>query len=432
MKNYLLGDEVFSLARDVNGNMLMTSNNGLRIVHESDLNAFLCGEIEYLIPFYFGEQDGIYNPEFNGAFMNNYATPDSVDFYFPTVQGLVRYHSAKLAIQEQKVKLEQVLLDGIPSSDILNIPRNTRFIQFDFLNPVFNEFYNVHYQYKLVHENEENQSWSTPVKSKALTLSYLQPGKYVLYFRAIDAGNKPNPWVEKVEFYIIPYFYETVYFYLACILLFTGSIVYFIIRRNEQQQQKLRSEADIRNTISELQLSSIQSQMNPHFIFNSLNVLIQLIHSSNPTKAEEFAVAFSKLLRNVLEQSNHHFITVEQELANMRSYLSIQSERFQDQFDYSVTCEELLLSRDIPVMLVQPFVENAIIHGVAHASQKCRIDVHFREQSDGGMLVTVADDGIGRDMSFQINRGRRQQSLGTELVRRKILLLREKYNLHIR
>jgi LytS/YehU family sensor histidine kinase len=254
----------------------------------------------------------------------------------------------------------------------------------------------------------------------------------VLYFRAIDAGNKPNPWVEKVEFYIIPYFYETVYFYLACILLFTGSIVYFIIRRNEQQQQKLRSEADIRNTISELQLSSIQSQMNPHFIFNSLNVLIQLIHSSNPTKAEEFAVAFSKLLRNVLEQSNHHFITVEQELANMRSYLAIQSERFQDQFDYSVTCDELLLSRDIPVMLVQPFVENAIIHGVAHASQKCRIDVHFREQADGRMLVTVADDGIGREKSFQINRGRRQQSLGTELVRRKILLLREKYNLHIR
>ena len=192
----------------------------------------------------------------------------------------------------------------------------------------------------------------------------------------------------------------------------------------------MEKEIEIQNTISDLQLKSIQAQMNPHFIFNSMNVLVQLISSQKLKKAEDFAISFSKLLRSVLEQSDKNFIPVGDEIKNLQSYLDIQQIRFEGSFSYIINCPDDLLKLQIPTMLLQPIAENAILHGIAHATYPCELRVDFSiKETD--IYIEISDTGIGRTQSKEINSSIAHSPLGIELIKRKINLLRAKYNIQV-
>ena len=152
-----------------------------------------------------------------------------------------------------------------------------------------------------------------------------------------------------------------------------------------------------------LEQKALQLQMNPHFIFNALNSIQSLISQKDEKKARYQLAKFSKLMRSILENSRSQVITLEDEIQTLQDYLAIEKSSRGNTFDFKVTTllevdtEELM----IPPMILQPFVENAIIHGVAHLTENGKIDIHFL-QKNKILECSIQDNGIGREAAKEI------------------------------
>jgi hypothetical protein len=429
LPNNLIGNDVFSLARDRDGNILMTSNSGMRIVHETNLSDYLAGRIEYLIPFVFGEEDGILNSEFNGGFQNNFVTSDSITFYFPSIQGLVEYKSLPPPDLTHYLSLKSILLDGKAIRKGVNIPRSTKFITFEYEDVDFNGFENVHYQYRLVKDGNI-QNWSAVQKNMDVVINYPEPGHYKIDFRRLDGRNLISPEITTYTFYVEPHFYETGWFFLFFIMVLILVITLILWMYLERKQRKFQQELDLKSTITELQLSSIQSQMNPHFMFNAMNVLVHMINLAPKKAAEEFAISFARLMRKVLEHSKKSFISIEDEISTIEDYLYIQKQRLGPDFDYVIQCPSYLRKIQIPTMIIQPLIENAIIHGVSQVDYPGKISVVFSGDVPFWQIV-IADNGIGIHNGQKKSLHTKKSSFGISLVQKKLELLKTRYDIAI-
>ncbi|MBX2949112.1 MAG: histidine kinase [Crocinitomicaceae bacterium] len=424
--NCLLSQDVFTLARTTDGQLYMSSNNGIWSVNETKLRDFCNGNISYLIPAYYGRETGMINTEFNGGFQNNYTCIGS-KFYFPSIYGLVELDTDQQLPRKKLIThLRSVLINDTITPGSTVFKRSTHTILFEFYTPVFTEQYNVYYQYKLTGEGLPDK-WNKPQKTGSVTLKMLPPGDYTFSVRAIDCFNDASPHLLSYHFTIRPHFYETTVFQILLVLLVIGIIVLFVRQKIKKEAEKNR----INNTLLELKLNAIHSKMNPHFMFNTLNNIVYLLTIENYTAAEELLQDFSLLLRSYLEKNDSSFITIGEEMEMIDLYLSIQQKRYNGQFDYFITYPEKLATAVIPSMLIQPFVENAIIHGLAHSKHpgKLTLDIYQNGQT---VDIRIKDDGIGRKESERINAKRSgHSSRGIALIREKIRVMEQKYLLHI-
>ncbi len=172
-----------------------------------------------------------------------------------------------------------------------------------------------------------------------------------------------------------------------------------------------------------LQQKLLRSQMNPHFIFNSLASIQNSIINEEPDKASKYLARFSKLVRNILDSSVEEFIPLEEELATIENYLELQKIRFPEKFDYSIEVDEQLdpESVQIPPMLAQPFIENSIEHGLKHKDSKGNIKIRFKLK-DGMIELEVEDDGVGRQKAQEILHkiDHKHKSLATSITLERI------------
>jgi hypothetical protein len=415
--------------RDQHGFLVISSNNGLQVIHEKDLVAYLTDQVDYLVPYYVGIQSGVFNTEFNGGFLNNHINVNGSVIYFPSAQGIVFYFSRPIEAKKTKVVLEGVFADGEKSGFPVEFARTTKQIRFDFFSVTYNEFDNVFYQYRL-EEIGKSAEWSEPSRSTTVLFDLLPPGEYVFEVRAINGSNDPNPETLRYTFKIPPYFYERPLVQIGIFFIFLLLVLLIVYRRNQQRQEKIKRELEVKNTITELELDAIHSQMNPHLIFNSLNVLMHLIRTKSFEKAEHFTVEFAQLLRNILEGSGAHFLEVVREIDLLENYLRIQEIRFRDEISYRIECDPSIYSKQIPAMLVQPLVENAIVHGLSHTVDRGNLVIRFEETSDF-LRISVEDDGIGRAQSAKIQQGKKRRSMGMALIQKKIDLMKSKYGVSI-
>lgn len=152
-----------------------------------------------------------------------------------------------------------------------------------------------------------------------------------------------------------------------------------------------------------LALRSLRSQMNPHFIYNSLNSVNNFISKNDERSANKYLSDFSRLMRSVMENSKHDFVLLSSETEILRLYLTLEHSRFNDKFDYTLEVEEGLENKGfmVPPMLIQPFIENAIWHGLRYKEVRGMLNVNLRED-DTNIIVTVEDDGIGRKKSMEL------------------------------
>jgi LytS/YehU family sensor histidine kinase len=183
-----------------------------------------------------------------------------------------------------------------------------------------------------------------------------------------------------------------------------------------------------------LEQKVLRLQMNPHFIFNALTNIVKFIQENRNNSAIQFLNKFSKLLRTTLESSREDFISLEDEIICLRSYLELQHIRFGNKFDYRITADELVDPENtiIPPMLIQPFVENAIEHGLRHKEGIGHLDVRFSRR-DSTILCEIEDDGIGRENAIKIHQDQRKhRSLATFIIRERIDGLNKKLNKKIK
>ena len=166
--------------------------------------------------------------------------------------------------------------------------------------------------------------------------------------------------------------------------------------------------------------------MNPHFIFNSLNSVNQFIATNNELEANQYLTKFSKLMRGVMENSKEDFIPFHEELELLKNYLALEKSRFQDKFDYEISVDEHLNSQNlqIPGMLIQPFLENAIWHGLRYKNEKGFLKLNF-QKSNNQLNIKIEDNGIGikesKNQKTEHQKNRNGRGMKNTLERIKLL-----------
>jgi len=196
-------------------------------------------------------------------------------------------------------------------------------------------------------------------------------------------------------------------------------------QRLRQQKAKL---ADVNDQLAEVQLAALRGQMNPHFIFNALNSIKKFVIANEPDNAEKYLGKFSKLIRSILDNSRSGMVTVEKELQLLKLYLDLEQLRFGTKLKYSITVGEDIQPGDIdiPSMIVQPFVENAMLHGIMHREDGGMVDIHFILHNDW-LEITIEDNGVGRAKSaaYKSEQAEPHQSIGIQVATKRLEALKK-------
>ncbi|MRI02458.1 tetratricopeptide repeat protein [Kriegella sp. EG-1] len=211
-----------------------------------------------------------------------------------------------------------------------------------------------------------------------------------------------------------------IYSLIAGIILM-GVAAFFFYRSN--QQQKLANNL--------LALKSLRSQMNPHFIFNALNSVNNYIAKNDERSANRFLSEFSTLMRSVLENSEEDFIPLSKELELLELYVKLEHSRFPDKFDYSLVVDDSIdiTSFEIPPMLLQPYIENAIWHGLRYKEVKGFLRINVLPKSKDCIQIVIADNGIGRkkSASLKTQNQKKQKSKGMGNIKKRVAILNDMY-----
>lgn len=203
-----------------------------------------------------------------------------------------------------------------------------------------------------------------------------------------------------------------------------------IIRANKIRENE---KTKLNKRIADLQLSSLQSQMNPHFIFNALGSIQYFIQTYDTVKADEFLSNFAMLMRSILESSKSKYITLNEEIKLLNLYVGLEEIRFETLFEYKIdVTENLDLENKIPPMIIQPFVENAINHGLYHLKgRKGLLTLKFESLNADNIMITITDNGIGRKAASEL-RSKSHKSRGMQIIGERLETINQSQELKIK
>ena len=217
-------------------------------------------------------------------------------------------------------------------------------------------------------------------------------------------------------------------FGFAGLIVLTLLIALLLISRSKINAQRRLSEMN--NRISELTQVNLRQQMNPHFIFNTLNSIQYFMYQHDKLATNDYLTKFSNLMRKVLENSQHTSVSLHDELEALKLYLELESLRFRDKFDYSITIDEEIdpVLYKVPAMLIQPYVENSICHGLIPLDHKGFVSIGIKQEKDC-LICTIEDNGIGREAGIEMKKSKNDgsNSLGTQITGSRLELLNSLY-----
>lgn len=297
---------------------------------------------------------------------------------------------------------------------------NHNSLQFHYTAVCLTDPSKIRYAYRL---KELDSNW-TFTNNRVVDFNFLQPGSYTFELKACNNNNVWTIHPLQYHFTIGQPFWQTWWFILLVISLIAAVIFIIFISRVRSVKEK----ATIKQQLAELEAKAIRAQMNPHFIFNSLNAIQETIITEKVDAAYDYLSRFSKLLRMVLDNSEKNFISLNSELETIRLYLSLEALRFSQSFTYSIELKEEPDKEDIfvPSLLLQPFVENAIWHGLSNKEGEKKLLLQF-EEKEGDLICIIQDNGIGRERAAEIKKNKlgagRFESKGTKLALQRVEIL---------
>ena len=281
-----------------------------------------------------------------------------------------------------------------------SLNRSQRFsIEFSGISFRSEQEMNYRYRIRQVYSDWEN------TRSNLLEFTSLPYGEYELEIIAINKlGKESEPLI--IKLHIKRPFYKTAWFIALIILLPLLLILFLYMRRlnkvRERQMQKLQQEIKM----LELEQTALRSQMNPHFIFNCISAMKQLVMENDTANTNKFIVNFASLVRQTFDNAPELYISLNDEIKFLTSYFELEKIRLEDRFNYSIDTTEVknVESLRVPNMVIQPFVENAIHHGIRYKKDgKGIIEVRFEQQEDL-LRCIVTDNGIGREKANQMKK----------------------------
>ncbi|RYD56106.1 MAG: hypothetical protein EOP56_14335 [Sphingobacteriales bacterium] len=361
--------------------------------------------------------------------------------YIGGSKGLMKFHTSidLGANKSQKTYITTVRVNNadfqwsLPDSLIpfLGVPSRYRFkpdqnsLTFSFTSVNLHRASRTRYEYALVGYSDKKIITST----NYVTFNNLPPGEYVLKVRSTANQIFTNEPYATFSFEISIPFWNTWWFRTIMVAIAVAAI-YFIYRsRLNRQMKKQQKELEVHRQITETKILAFQARMNPHFIFNSLNSIQYFITNNDKLATLNYLSKFARLLRQILDNTAGSRITLEKEIEMLRSYIEMEELRFEHKFEYELLIDENISVSEIkiPGMVIQPFVENAILHGLLHKTETGLLRIHFK--TNGRQVIcTVEDNGVGRSHSRALNEKKitQHKSHGTAIAINRLQLHNDK------
>ena len=314
-----------------------------------------------------------------------------------------------------KIQSVEVFLNGQPIDAHQPIKLKDQEISFTIHAPSLSKSGDLTYQYKL-----NDEKWNVgEFMENTVRYQSLAFGEYTLVIKLMFKGREIDQ--KMISFTVsTPFYYQTWFLLsIALALILVGQLIYRNRLKIKSAQNELQSELNL------LKLTTLQSQMNPHFMFNALNSIQEYIITNERKLAVKYLGKFAGLMRLYLNHSQVKEVTIEEELHALNLYLDLEKLRFNDTLEYEVSiAEEVNQDFTIPSFLAQPYVENAIKHGLFHKKTNRKLWVSFRVEPDDYLVYAIKDNGIGRAKSMEMNKAQiNHKSFATKATKSRVELL---------
>lgn len=382
-----------------------TQNNTWQNLTKTDgLETYNISDIEILnAKVYFASNKGIFAVHKNNCFKSKAA----LKVYFSNIE-----------IQEKATK--------IATQYFLNYDKNA--IKFTFNTNGYNTNESVVYRYRMI---GLNPSWIQLERGvNFVRYSSLPPGNFVFEVKGAKHNGSLSETI-KIKIEIAAPFWQKWWFYvLLSLSMIAISWLFFKkrLQRIEKEKQIELEKAEIDKELIYSQLENLRSQMNPHFIFNALNSIQEYIITNDKQTASVFLVKFSRLIRIYLEHSRESEVPLNEEIKALQLYLDLEKDRFEDTLNFEINVDSKINTFEnfVPSLFIQPYVENALKHGLLHKKSNRKLWVNFELDSQSQNLVcTITDNGIGRAASAILNQQNRKghRSFATSANQKRIELI---------
>lgn len=319
------------------------------------------------------------------------------DLMQPKTAPLAYISNVKIGGKEQEIKTKYEL------------PYKTNDITFNFNANGFKASSKNVFQYKLLGFNTE---WQTSeLNDDVVRYIGIPSGKYEFLLRTKSLDGSIGEESKGVKIIVQKPFWENWWFIAA--VFFTSVLAVVIYYRIKLQWKEKEGERELEKVIlasriSKLRLENLRSQMNPHFIFNSLGAIQDYVMKNEKYLASDYLVKFSRLIRMYLNHSRVNVISLKEELSSLEIYIALEQLRFENKFKVHFFVEKNVNKDqfEVPPLFLQPFVENAIKHGLVHKKEQGNLWITIKNKTANLLIVTIEDDGIGREKSSEINKKR--------------------------
>ncbi len=386
-ENGLPNNYIYAVVADNYGRIWMSSNGGLAML---DYKTGICKK--------FTEDEGLQSMEFNTASCYKdkkgniwFSGINGLNMVNPELSEVNTYSPAPLITNIQVMNTPYYSDTATPYLRHISLPYTKNFISFEFQSPNFSQSENIVYQYKLI---GVDTGWVSNGTKNVARYTQLKPGQYSFVVRSANTNyvwSKPST---VITVSIVPPWYNTWWFYLLASVSTAVLLSLFI----SQRVRNIRYKAATRQKIVETEMAALKAQMNPHFMFNCINSIDAFIHSNDKYNATLYLNKFAKLLRNILDSSKHNTVLLSKDVQTLQLYVELEELRHENKFTSQLFVEEELLNSDykIPPLIIQPFVENAILHGLKNKpGNDGLLQINIKKAGDK-IEFTIEDNGIGR------------------------------------
>ena len=423
INNGLPNNTVYSIIPDNQGMIWISTNKGICQLNPSFIGTEISPVNQVL-----SESSGLVNEEFNtGASHKDengilyFGGIDGINWFNPETMTLDQ-ENANLILLELKVmnregEEKQSLFNN---NDIQLSPKEKHF-QITFSDTGFPDD-DRGFEYRLIGLTE---NWTFSDQATSAQFTNVPPGAYIFELRKAAQNGISSSKISTLKIHIAQPWWSTLFFRAAIVIFLIGFSYLTFRKRTEYIRQKEAQKYAVQKQLNDLELQVLRSQMNPHFMFNSLNTIKNYILKSKPNEAAEYLSNFSHLIRQILQNSREKTITLKEELDTLILYIDLEKLRFRNGFDFHLFVGDSvnLDNIQIPPLIIQPYIENAIWHGLLHKKDDRQLTLKII-RDNGSLSILIEDNGVGRKYAGEIKSksATRYKSLGMGITRNRIEL----------
>ncbi len=336
-----------------------------------------------------------------------------------------------LVISLMKVTVNQNDTGYYDRSAPLSLKYSQNSVEIEFMAPYYGNSNRLQYRYQLIGLAPD---WKNNGVNNKVRFNSLAPGNYEFHVEASVNGVHWYESDQSMKFDIAYPFWQTWWFIICCIIVVSGLIYYYVRRRIMVIREKEKTKRDYERKIAEVEMHALRAQMNPHFMFNSLNSINNFILKNDPDNASGYLTKFSRLMRLILDNSRNEWVLLENELKALELYIEMEVVRFDHVFEYEiiVSPEINVSTTSIPPMIIQPYVENAIWHGLLHRKKPGgKLMIKLWHEQDR-LHISIEDNGVGREEAARqkSKSATKHKSHGMKITAERIEIVNRIYNVN--